>query len=224
MNPDRLPILYSFRRCPYAIRARMAIYYSGFTVELREVELSQKPQEMLEHSPKGTVPVLILATGEVIEESREVMQMALTFHDPEGWLTGFDDRELQLGEELIQENDGPFKEHLDHYKYSNRFPGNRMEYHRSRGKDFLQKLEERLENQPCLLGQGLSVADVAIFPFIRQFAFVDKDWFHQLPFPNLQEWFEGLLRSPLYLNVMEKNKPWVSGMEPLLFPELPTCE
>jgi len=193
-----LPILYSFRRCPYAIRARMALKYSGIAVEIREVKLSNKPQEMLNYSPKGTVPVLILSNGDVIDESLDIMLWAMSQHDPNNWqLEGF--------KQLIDENDSVFKQHLDKYKYSMRYPEHSTEYYRQQGEVFLQQLEQSLEKHKYLLCDQITIADVAIFPFIRQYAHVDKQWFDQTPYRQLQTWFDEFLQSDLFNAVMKKS-------------------
>lgn len=211
-----IPILYSFRRCPYAIRARLAIKVSGVQLELREVKLANKPESMLGYSPKGTVPVLVLPDGKVIDESLDIMQWALSQNDPAGWLPT--DNVMQSDvDELIATNDGEFKKHLDHYKYADRFPEQSMEAYRKQGEQFLVRLESRLQSSPFLLGEKISLADMALFPFIRQFAFVDKAWFDTADYPRLQAWLAGLLLSPLFLSVMDKHKPWQPGDEVVLF-------
>ena len=211
MNKPDLPILYSFRRCPYAIRARMAIYYSGLTVEIREIVLRDKPASMLEYSPKGTVPVLILPSGQVIDESRDVMDWALSIHDPDQWKT-------EGSNSLLEENDSVFKQHLDQYKYADRHPDHPAEYYRDQCEDFLQKLEGKLASQNFLMGDRITDIDIAIFPFIRQFAFVDKAWFDQSSFPHLQKWLACFLESDLFLNVMTKYQPWKPEDNMILFP------
>jgi len=200
-----LPILYSFRRCPYAIRARMALHYSGVLLELREVLLKDKPPSMLAVSVKGTVPVLILPNGKVIDESYDAMCWALAQSDPDHWWLGEKEGEIN---ELIQWNDGEFKSHLDHYKYFDRYPENGMEHYRSQAEKFLIILEQQLSTQKYLLGNNISIADVAIFPFIRQFAFVDKVWFDETPYLKLQHWLAGFLESEIFLAVMDKHQVW----------------
>jgi len=200
-----LPILYSFRRCPYAIRARMALHYAGVQVEMREVLLKDKPPSMLAASSKGTVPVLIFPDGQVLDESYDVMRWALEQSDPEHWWV--DELETEV-EQLIQWNDGEFKGHLDHYKYFERFPERPMEYYRSQAEEFLMALEQRLSIEKYLLGKTISVADVAIFPFIRQFAFADKNWFDLSPYSNLQSWLTNFLGSDLFVSVMTKHPVW----------------
>ena len=217
---SHLPILYSFRRCPYAIRARLAIGSSGIVVELREVVLGDKPASMLEASPKGEVPVLILPDGKVLEESLDIMHWALTQHDPAHWLPGNSDLRQQAFF-LIEENDGPFKHNLDRYKYPNRYPNEQAADYRAEGAVFLDQLEQRLRRHRYLLGEQVTLADIAIMPFIRQFAHTDKDWFDQAPYPCLQQWLADWLESELFLGVMKKYPPWQPGDAVTLFPENP---
>ena len=190
-------VLYSFRRCPYAMRARMALRYSGVPLSIVEVSLKAKPAEMLVASPKGTVPVLVCADGSVIEQSLDIMHWALARHDPDNW--------LQPGcAALIEENDTRFKVLLDRYKYAIRYPEHPMEYYRAQGAEFLQRLEDVLARSAYLAGPTLSLADVALAPFVRQFAHVDRDWFEQAPYPRLNAWLEQFLASELFSSVMKK--------------------
>ncbi len=210
------PILYSFRRCPYAMRARMGLYVSGIVCQLREVVLRDKPAHMLEISPKGTVPVLQTPEGTVIEESLEIMLWALEQNDPEGWLAPEQEsREEVLA--LIQRNDHEFKGHLDRYKYPNRYEGTDPVQHRNQADAFLHELERRLTAWPYLFGLKPSLADIAIAPFIRQFAHVDKDWFDQSPYTALQKWLALFLSSSPFINIMAKHAPWQESDAPLLF-------
>ncbi len=211
------PILYSFRRCPYAMRARMALSVSQQSCALREVVLRNKPQEMLTASPKGTVPVLVLGDGQVIDESFDIMKWALARHDPAGWLTP-SQGDLADMEALIEECDGAFKHHLDRYKYANRHDGADAESHRSAGMQFLTKLDKRLSDSAFLFGDRLSLADVAIAPFVRQFVNTDNDWFAAQDLPHVQAWLAGFLASPLFQGVMEKYEPWAPGDAEPLFP------
>ena len=212
----KAPILYSFRRCPYAMRARMALWSAGIAVELREVKLANKPPELAEASPKATVPVLVTHDG-VIDESIAVMRWALGQNDPEGWLAGDDPA-------LIEEADGPFKHHLDRYKYPTRYPdeanGDQETFrfdHRAHGLAFLQELDTRLGDSKQLCGPARTLADIALFPFIRQFANTDRDWFDAQGLPHLQLWLEGHLESDLFKAIMPKFAPWKEGDEPILF-------
>ena len=204
-----LPILYSFRRCPYAIRARMAIAYASINLEIREVSLANKPPEMTHISPKGTVPVLQL-DNRIIDESIEVMAWALEQSDPDNWLA----LDLQQQQQtLIEENDNSFKAWLDKYKYWDRFPEQSQQAYRGQAENFISKLDKNLNEQRYLLGNKICVADMAIFPFIRQFAFVDKDWFDQTNYLGLQRWLGEILDSPLFTQVMKKHSVWQSPMD-----------
>lgn len=197
------PVLYSFRRCPYAIRARLALAVSGIAFALREVHLARKPAAMLAASPKGTVPVLVLEGGAVIDESLDIMRRALASSDPEGWLERDDP-------ELIAVADGPFKEDLDRYKYPGRH-GSEADVYRARGLDFLATIEGRLFGGGQLRGARRGLADAAIMPFVRQYAAVDPGWFAAQPLPRLQAWLAGHARSPLFRAVMERVAPWSPG-------------
>ncbi|MDO9346237.1 glutathione S-transferase [Pseudomonas pergaminensis] len=193
-------LLYSFRRCPYAMRARLALRYAGVPVRIVEVSLKAKPAEMLALSPKGTVPVLSVE-GEVIDESLAIMQWALARHDPDNWLLQGDPAVLAL----IAENDQGFKYHLDRYKYAERYPQFPMEHYRAESETFLQKLEGLLADRAYLLADHPSLADMALAPFVRQFAHVDRDWFASAPYPGLQRWLDAFLQSPLFIGVMAKH-------------------
>ena len=191
--------LYSFRRCPYAMRARMALRYSGVPVEIVEVSLKAKPAEMLAISPKGTVPVLD-ADGRVIDESLEIMRWALAQNDPQGWLLDGDSRIA----ELIEANDQGFKIDLNRYKYAERYPEQPMEVYRGAGAVFLQRLEGLLQDRDYLLAGHPSLADIALLPFVRQFAHVDREWFAQTPYVRLQAWLQRFLESELFTSIMKK--------------------
>jgi glutathione S-transferase len=195
--------LYSFRRCPYAMRARMALRYCEVVVDIVEVSLKAKPVEMLALSSKGTVPVLN-ADGQVIDESLDIMRWAVARHDPQDWLLK-DDPQGQLAiEALIEENDQGFKVHLNRYKYAERYPQQPMAFYRAEGEVFLRKLEELLEGRDYLLTDHPSLADVALMPFIRQFAHVDREWFAQTPYRRLQAWLQRFLESDLFTSIMKK--------------------
>lgn len=209
------PVLYSFRRCPYAMRARMALWVAGITVELREVKLAAKPPALLAASPKGTVPVLVLAVGTVIEESLDIMRWALAQHDPEGWLARDD-----AG--LIAANDGPFKHHLDRAKYPGRYEGDDgATDHRAAALALLAPLEARLADAPFLAGASRGLTDIALLPFVRQFAAIDPAWFAAQPLPRLQDWLDGLLASDLFAAIMPKFAPWQEGDAPVFLGPAP---
>lgn len=206
----KLPILYSFRRCPYAMRARMALAVSGTACELREVKLSRKPAELIAASPKATVPVLVLADDKVIDESLDIMRWALAGNDPEGWLQRED-------RALIEANDGSFKHHLDRYKYPDRHAADPI-LHRAAGMDLLQALEARLTAQPHLCGAEFGLTDAALVPFVRQFAATDRGWFAAQPIPGVQAWLDRHLASALFSTIMLRLEPWQSGNAPVIFP------
>ena len=202
-----VPILYTFRRCPYAMRARMGLAYAGIEFQIREVVLKDKPREMLDDSPKATVPVLLRGGLPVLEESLDILEWSLSENDPDGWLDYPAERLLKM-QILIEENDNVFKLHLDHYKYSDRFPEDPREVYRQAGEIFLQKLEVLLLDSPFLFGNRISYADVAIFPFIRQFSSVEPVWFSAAPYPNLRNWLASFLNSDLFQSVMRKYPTW----------------
>ncbi|WP_434765817.1 glutathione S-transferase [Pseudomonas triticicola] len=195
--------LYSFRRCPYAMRARMALRYAGVPVEIVEVSLKNKPAEMLALSPKGTVPVLN-ADGVVIDESLQIMRWALAQNDPDDWLLAGDSYAALWMEKLIEGNDQIFKSALNRYKYAERYPEQPMEAYRAEGVLFLHRLDELLEGRDYLLADHPSLADIALLPFVRQFAHVDREWFAQTPYARLQAWLQRLLESELFISIMKK--------------------
>jgi glutathione S-transferase len=206
---NALPVLYSFRRCPYAMRARMALWAAGIAAELREVKLAAKPPQLLAASPKATVPVLVLSDGTVIDESLAIMRWALAQHDPEGWLEGDDAA-------LIAANDGPFKHHLDRAKYPTRYAADGVD-HRAAALALLAPLEARLARSAQLCGERRSLTDIALFPFIRQFAAIDPAWFAAQPLPRLAAWLERHMASELFAQVMAKFAPWQAGDAPIRF-------
>ncbi len=203
MSTQTLPLLFSFRRCPYAIRARMAIFSAVIKVDIHEVSLKNKPQAMLEASSKGTVPVLCLE-DKVIDESLDIMLWALTINDPDAWYSSYSEAEKNRGFALIDLNDNGFKPCLDKYKYADRFPEYSAEYYRQQCDSFLKQLNTRLEASEYLLGKNLSFADIAIFPFVRQFSMVDKAWFDQSQYSYLRGWLNTLISSLLFTQVMAK--------------------
>ena len=210
-----LPRLYSFRRCPYAMRARLALLFAELPVELREIVLKNKPSQMLAISPKGTVPVLQLPEGKVIEESRDIMVWALEHNDKQGLL---DAKLIKQANDLLDKNDDEFKHWLNHYKYADRYPEMSQAEYQERGEVFLQSLETLLNKNAYLLGDSISIADIGIMPFVRQFAHVDRDVFYGLPYPKLQRWLQDWLEHPLFKQAMTKFDPWQEGDEVIIFP------
>ena len=199
-----LPILYSYRRCPYAMRARMVLEYAGIKVEHREIELRSKPTSMLRVSPKGTVPVLCL-DDLILEESLDIMHWALRRSDPDGW----GDVDPLLAQSWIAKNDGPFKLLLDQYKYPERYPHlQQVETLSAACKVMLEPLENALRSSLYVMGNNISWVDVAIFPFVRQFARVDQNRFEELPFVAVKNWLHQQLGSPLFKAIMVKHPTW----------------
>jgi len=213
----QLPVLYSFRRCPYAMRARMAVAVSQQCCELREVVLAQKPAELLQASPKGTVPVLVFADGRVIDQSLDIMHWALQAQDPEHWLPRTEAMRART-QAWIAENDGPFKHALDRYKYPHRYALPDGLAHRAVGAMFLQTLDTTLATQAFLSGPHFGLADAALAPFVRQFAHTDARWFAQQDWSALQAWLAQFEQSPTYLCTMDKWPAWVPGQAASIFP------
>ncbi|RZL93004.1 MAG: glutathione S-transferase [Variovorax sp.] len=204
MAVPALPVLYSFRRCPYAMRARLALAVSGERYELREVLLRDKPAELLAASPKGTVPVLVMPEGTVIDQSLDIMLWTLRRHDPLGWLAPSDEP-LANALALVARCDDEFKPQLDRYKYPGRYaPADSATFARERCASFMEELERRLARNGHLAGAHASLADAAVMPFARQFAMVDPAWFSVCPWPHLQAWLSAWTASALFADVMQK--------------------
>ena len=191
----------------------MAIAYAGIEVGLREVVLKDKPAAMLEASSKGTVPVLIETNGRVIDESLDVMAWALDQHDSDHWLSG-----EGLQDPLIDSCDNTFKHWLDRYKYAVRFPEHSEQWYREQGELFLDQLEQLLTHHRYLRSDSLSAVDIAVMPFVRQFAGVDTNWWSERPYPRVATWLEQLLESDLFKSVMKKYSQWQDGDPAIPFP------
>jgi len=218
MSTGALPVLYSFRRCPYAMRARLALHASGTVCALREVVLRDKPAALLAASPKGTVPVLVLPDGEVIAQSLDIMRWALARHDPHGWLQP-DAGTLDDALAHIAECDDRFKRDLDRYKYPGRYEDADALVHRAQGAGFLMQLEARLVAAPHLAGSRSGLADNAVAPFVRQFSMVDPAWFAQQPWPRLRAWLDAWAGSEAFAAVMQRYAPWQpANAQPMVFP------
>lgn len=202
-------LLYSFRRCPYAMRARLALHVSGVSYEHREVALKNKPAEMLAASPKGTVPVLCLSTGEVLAQSLDIMRWALQQSDPQAWLPTTPEA-WAFAQEEIALNDGEFKAHLDRYKYPQRFGLTDGVTHRTQGAEVLMRWQKRLQAHACLSGAQWGWLDACVAPFVRQFARTDRTWFDAQPWPELVQWLSTFEASEDFAAVMHKHPLWVS--------------
>jgi glutathione S-transferase len=211
------PVLYSFRRCPYAMRARLAIAVSAQTCQLREIVLRNKPAAMLAASPKGTVPVLVLPSGQVLEQSLDIMLWALHQNDPSGWLepAGCSLANMLA---LVDSCEQDFKCHLDRYKYPQRYDLEHGLQHRNQAADWLMTLEGTLSLAPYLSGMHCALADMAIAPFVRQFAHTDFAWFEAQAWPHVLHWLENWKQSEIFARVMHKYSPWEHGQTPVLFP------
>lgn len=208
MTKSNLPILYSYRRCPYAMRARMALQLADIPVEIREVSLRDKPAHMLQISPKGTVPVLLLQDGRVLDESLDIVfwacENARAKNDAlEAFI--YEASKASSGMLLIETNDNRFKKALDAYKYPERHPRQTQMQHRAEGELFLQNLEKLLNQHVYLLSEKAGITDIAIFPFVRQFAAVDDAWWQTQPYPKLYVWLNRWTESTLFTSIMTKN-------------------
>lgn len=216
---NALPVLYSFRRCPYAMRARLALLSSATACELREVVLRDKPAALLAASPKGTVPVLVLPEGAVLEQSLDIMLWALARRDPQHWLPA-DAAQRQQALQQITACDTDFKPQLDRYKYPNRFGLGAIDGPRDQGCRYLGDLERQLQATAYLGGMAWGLADAAIAPFVRQWAHTAPTWFAQQPWPALQRWLHGFETSAAFATVMQPFGPWVAGSPAIVWPAL----
>ena len=192
----------------------MAIHISGQKCELREVLLRDKPPSMLEYSPKGTVPVLILQDGNVIDESLDVIDWALNLNDPDDWQRSKDTKKTK---ELIKINDGEFKYHLDRYKYSKRYDNEDPEFHRKKCLKFIESLNNELNNSKYIFDNNISYVDIVLLPFIRQFRIADMEWFDSLPYDNIKVWLSKFLDSFLLNIIMKKYDLWKEGDVSIVF-------
>lgn len=225
-----LPILYSLRNCPYAMRARLAIFKSGQPVALRDVVLTNKPAEMILASPKATVPILVLedvipsnsenqvgVATNVIDESLDVMLWALNKSDPNNLLHKNKPEVLNEMLALINDFDVEFKTRLEAYKCAKRYHETTLSDCRVACEAYIQRLEKRLTEHKFLFSAQESLADVALLPFIRQFARIERQWYLQSPYPNLQRWLSSYLQSPMFTKVMAKHPLWLNSGEEIVF-------
>ena len=205
---QKIPILFSFRRCPYAMRARIAIKLCSLECEIREINLKLKNKEFLEISPKGTVPVLILPDDKIIEESMDIIHWAISNNDP--YNLKLKNLEIYNKDmELISIFDNEFKYHLDRYKYNSRYKGINKEEHKYKARDLLVNLNNSLKEKQWLNGENISISDISILPFVRQYRIADIKWFDEkLELPNINRWLDKFLNSKIFNNVMKKYKIW----------------
>jgi glutathione S-transferase len=217
LNQHNLPVLYSFRRCPYAIRARMVLLQCGLQAEVREILLSAKPAAMIEASAKATVPVLCMTDGTVLDQSLDIIQWALyKSDDPAGLFTT--ERERQLG--LVERNDNEFKYWLDRYKYHVRFPEEAPEHYRQQGMNFIAAVDARLTESSYLFGECPQIADIAVMPFVRQFRGVDQPWFDDNAGDAIRRWLCHWLESDSFAAAMTKYPVWQDGQSPVMLQPL----
>ena len=210
----KYPILYTFRRCPYAMRARLAIKASGVIVEIREVKLKNKPEELLNISPKATVPVLYISSKKIIEESLDIMKWALEINDPLKLLEQEKLNRIEVHNTLNKlEND--FKQNLDRYKYSSRFNQPNPELYRDKNLKILNEFNNLLQHNKGIYSSHLSLLDYAIFPFIRQFRNVNSVWFDSLELKFLKSWLYELIDSDEFSSIMKKNLIWEPNQKPI---------
>ena len=212
-----LPILYSLRNCPYAMRARLAIFKAKQTILLRDLVLSNKPSEMIAVSPKASVPVLVLANGSVIDESLAVMLWALQQTDPDDLLHGQKEGALPAMLLLINKFDNDFKTSLEAYKCAKRYQEDNVAQCRVVCEQYIKQLEQRLTEHRFLMSDKESLADIALVPFIRQFARIERQWYLQSPYPRVRQWLNSYLQSPVFTKVMAKHPLWVDEPQDILF-------
>ena len=205
---QKIPILFSFRRCPYAMRARIAIKLCSLECEIREINLKLKNKEFLEISPKGTVPVLVLPDDKIIEESMDIIHWAISNNDP--YNLKLKNLEIYNKDmDLISIFDNEFKYHLDRYKYNSRYKGINKEEHKYKARDLLVNLNNSLKEKQWLNGENISISDISILPFVRQYRIADIKWFDEkLELPNINRWLDKFLNSKIFNNVMKKYKIW----------------
>jgi len=207
------PILYSFEGCPFCLRTRIALKYANLKIIVREVELDNLPEEALAVSSHATVPSLVISDSEYLDESWDIVKWAVQQDDPNNWL-GRDNAYLQDAEMLVEISDHSFKEDLKGYKNPASHQGQPeqpMEYYRDRGEEFLEELNEMLEENNCLLAPAISVADIAVFPLVHEFAMVDKDWFDKSAYPKVQGWLAMMLEKQWYKDAMQPHELWHPG-------------
>lgn len=206
------PVLYSYDQCPYCLRARLALKYAKQKIILRGVELDNLPAEARAVSSHATVPSLVFGDNEYLDESWDIVKWALQQQDPDNWL-GKDSEYLQEAEMLVEINDHSFKDDLEHYKKQPGEAEHPRDYYRQRGEEFLEELNDMLEDNSFLLASHITVGDIAVLPFIRKFAAVDKDWFDKAPYPKLQQWLAAMTATKLFKETDIQHQIWHPGEE-----------
>ena len=214
---NKYPTLYSFRRCPYAMRARLALRLCKIECIIREISLKAKNIEFLKVSPKGTVPVLVLPNGKVLEESLDIINWSLEQNDPNN-LKVNDKVTKKINDKYIQLFDKDFKFHLDRYKYSSRYNISNSEIHRNKARNILTEINTMLEGKDYIGGQCMSLLDISILPFVRQYRIADINWFdNHLGLPNINNWVNIFLNTEILASIMTKYKVWEKEDPPILF-------
>jgi glutathione S-transferase len=192
----------------------MALLNSCIKAELREVDINDMPEEAISISAKATVPILVFADGRFVDESWDIVKWALSQNDPDNWL-GQDNAYLLDAEMLVETNDFSFKDDLDHYKYADRYPEQSEQDYRQACEEFIFELEEMLSDSQYLLSDAMTLADIGVFPFVREFSLVDKDWFAQSPYPHVQRWLNKIIDSSLFKRAFQKHELWKPGDKPV---------
>ena len=214
---NKYPTLYSFRRCPYAMRARLALRLCKIECIIREISLKAKNSEFLQVSPKGTVPVLVLPNGKVLEESLDIINWSLEQNDPNN-LKVNDEVTKKINDKYIQLFDKDFKFHLDRYKYSSRYNISNSEIHRNKARNILTEINTMLEGKDYIGGQCMSLLDISILPFVRQYRIADINWFdNHLGLRNINNWVNIFLNTEILASIMTKYKVWEKEDPPILF-------
>ena len=214
---NKYPTLYSFRRCPYAMRARLALRLCKIECIIREISLKAKNSEFLQVSPKGTVPVLVLPNGKVLEESLDIINWSLEQNDPNN-LKVNDEVTKKINDKYIQLFDKDFKFHLDRYKYSSRYNISNSEIHRNKARNILTEINSMLEGKDYIGGQCMSLLDISILPFVRQYRTADINWFdNHLGLRNINNWVNIFLNTEILASIMTKYKVWEKEDPPILF-------
>jgi len=217
---SKLPVLYSLQHCPYAMRARIAIFRSKQAVLIRAIKLNNKPPEMLALSTKGTVPMLVLSNGTVIEESLDIMLQILKDSDPDHLLTAQGQLSLTEIITIIEEFEQHFFVAVEAYKCAKRYQETNIVECRQACEVYLQKLEDRLSKHAFLTSEREGLLDIALMPFVRQFSKVERQWYQQSPYPKLRAWLNSYLQSPMFTKVMAKHELWVDGHRDILFGDI----
>lgn len=212
-----LPVLYSLRQCPYAMRARLGLLLAKHSVILRDITMNNIPNEMLVASPKGTVPVLVHDDFSVIDESLDIMIWALKENDPKNLLFSHQPNALENMLKIIERNDNEFIDSLNKYKAASRYHDNNKISYRQQCEPFIAYLNKNLAKYEYIMGEHPSLVDYALLPFIRQFSRVERQWYIQSPYPYLKSWLNKHYQDPIFSKAMTKYPPWLDSQEVIIF-------